>query len=73
MRLWLINIIPKIPPFPIIKFFKDLGKISDDEAYNVWNMGMGFTLIIDPNQLENLKKIMPDCFEIGKVIFLNKK
>lgn len=63
----------KIPVPAIIKHFQTIGKISDEEAFTVWNMGMGFTLIIDPNQLENLKKIMPDCFEIGKVIFLNKK
>ncbi|KAB8036481.1 phosphoribosylformylglycinamidine cyclo-ligase [Silvanigrella paludirubra] len=63
----------KIPVPAIIKHFQTIGKISDEEAFTVWNMGMGFTLIIDPSQLENLKKIMPDCFEIGKVISLNKK
>ncbi|MBX9836758.1 phosphoribosylformylglycinamidine cyclo-ligase [Silvanigrella sp.] len=63
----------KIPVPSIIKHFQTIGKISDEEAFTVWNMGMGFTLIIDPGQLESLKKILPDCFEIGKVVSLIKK
>ena len=62
----------KIPVPSIIKYFKNLGNIADEEAFTVWNMGMGFTLIIDENELENLKKLMPDSFTVGKVVPINK-
>ena len=63
----------KIPVPSIMKYFQTVGKISDDEAFTVWNMGMGFTLIIDATELDTLKKVMPECFEIGKVVSLIKK
>jgi phosphoribosylformylglycinamidine cyclo-ligase len=62
----------KIPVPSIIKYFQNLGNISEEEAYTVWNMGMGYTIIIDQNELENLKKMMPDSFVVGKVVSLNK-
>lgn len=62
----------KIPTPPIIKFFKDLGKISDDEAYNVWNMGMGFCLIVAPEHVQTVQKHIPDSFEVGKILSLRK-
>lgn len=62
----------KIPVPPIIKYFQTLGNISDEEAYTVWNMGMGFTLIIDQNEIENLKKLLPESFVVGKVVTLHK-
>ncbi len=58
----------KIPTPPIIKFFKDLGKISENEAYNVWNMGVGYCVVVSPEHVETTKKIIPNCFEIGKIV-----
>ncbi len=62
----------KIPVPSIIKYFKKLGNIPEEEAYTVWNMGMGFTIIIDENELDKIRSLMPESFIVGKVISLNK-
>ena len=62
----------KIPVPPIMKYFQNLGNISEQEAYTVWNMGMGFAIIIDQNEVSNLTKLMPESFIVGKVTVLNK-
>ncbi|WGL59404.1 phosphoribosylformylglycinamidine cyclo-ligase [Pigmentibacter sp. JX0631] len=63
----------KIPTPPIMKYFKDLGKISDDEAYNVWNMGLGFCLVVAPEHVQTVKNTIPNSFEFGKIIPLHPK
>ncbi|APJ03390.1 phosphoribosylformylglycinamidine cyclo-ligase [Silvanigrella aquatica] len=63
----------KIPVPSIIKYFQTLGEISDDEAFTVWNMGMGFALVIDQNEFEKLKRILPESFIVGKIISLAQK
>lgn len=63
----------KIPTPPIMKFFKDLGKISDDEAYNVWNMGLGFCIVVSPEHVQAVKNTIPNSFEFGKIIPLHTK
>jgi phosphoribosylformylglycinamidine cyclo-ligase len=62
----------KIPVPSIIEYFKNLGNISEEEAYTVWNMGMGFTIIVDKNELEKLKALIPESFVAGKVVSLAK-
>ncbi|MEY2988414.1 MAG: hypothetical protein RJB13_1935, partial [Pseudomonadota bacterium] len=36
----------KIPLPPVINFIMTAGDISQDEAFNVWNMGLGYTLVV---------------------------
>ncbi|RDB35976.1 MAG: phosphoribosylformylglycinamidine cyclo-ligase [Spirobacillus cienkowskii] len=62
----------KIPTHPIMNYFQKLSAISDEEAYNVWNMGVGFVIIIDPSDSVNIKSLCPSCFEFGIVSNLNK-
>ncbi|KAB8032124.1 phosphoribosylformylglycinamidine cyclo-ligase [Fluviispira multicolorata] len=56
-----------IPTPPIIKYFQEIGNISEEEAFIVWNMGMGFTLIIDRKDVITLKELLPESFIVGKI------
>ncbi|BBH52716.1 phosphoribosylformylglycinamidine cyclo-ligase [Fluviispira sanaruensis] len=58
----------KISTPAIMKYFQNLGNITDDEAYTVWNMGLGFTLIVDQKDLGKISEFLPEAFIFGKVI-----
>ncbi len=60
----------KIPP--IFEMIKSCGRISDDEMRKTFNLGIGYILVVEPNQADNL---MENLFEqkekpvvIGKVV-----
>lgn len=57
----------KIPIPEIINYFKKIGNINDEEAYKVWNMGLGFAFIIDPKEINTVKNILPNSIIIGKI------
>lgn len=57
----------KVKTPSIIKYFKDLGKISEEEAFTVWNMGMGFALVIDKKDVETVLNSIPNAFVAGEI------
>lgn len=64
--------IEKIWPVPnIFEFINDAGKISSQESYRVFNMGIGMVLIIDQNNLteaeEALKAMNEPYYLIGQI------
>ena len=60
----------KIKPLKIFKWLKEKN-ISDDEMLNTFNCGVGFCLIIDPKNLNNIYKFFSKNYKpyvIGKII-----
>ena len=61
----------------IFSLIQKLGHISDDEMYRVFNMGIGFVIIVDKNNANKILKILAKyafkCQVIGKVVDGNKK
>ena len=59
----------KIPG--IFNFMKNAGKVSKNEMFRVFNMGIGMVLVIDPVDYEKVKKISSlageEIFKIGIV------
>ena len=55
----------------IFDFIMNTGNIPEKEMYNVFNMGVGFMLAVDKNEVENvmnmLKEINEEAYIIGKV------
>lgn len=55
----------------IFTFIQEKGNIPKEEMYNVYNMGIGFVLAVDPKDvnktMELLKEEGVDAYEIGKV------
>lgn len=65
--------IERIWPVPeIFKFLCEQGKISKEERFRVFNMGIGMVLIIDKNQLSKVEEVMESideaCYLIGQVV-----
>lgn len=44
-----------------------LGNLSNEEMIGTFNMGVGFVLVVNPKDLENVQKIIPEAFIIGEI------
>jgi len=54
----LTYVIEKLPRRPrILKYLQELENIPDNEAYETWNMGLGFVVFAPENQEEKIAKI----------------
>ncbi len=66
------------PILPIFSFLQKIGKISEEEMYTAFNMGIGIILIAPPSEKEKIKLILKkhssyNLYEIGKIIKGNGK
>ncbi|HHV34816.1 MAG TPA: phosphoribosylformylglycinamidine cyclo-ligase [Syntrophomonadaceae bacterium] len=57
---------------PVFPFLQEMGSIATEEMYRVFNMGIGFVLIVEENAAEKvmgtLQEMAEEFFIIGKVI-----
>lgn len=63
----------KCPNLPIFSVLRELGKLNDDEAYRVFNNGVGLVMIVDPaeiTKMEDSLKAYPAfrLYQIGEVV-----
>lgn len=56
------------PILPIFKFLQTEGAVPDDQAYRVFNMGIGMVLICSPENLERVQAGLGESYLIGSVI-----
>lgn len=60
----------KVPE--VFRYFQEQGKISDDEMYRVFNMGIGFVMIVRPHFAEAIRHMLTrsgECVSVlGKII-----
>jgi phosphoribosylformylglycinamidine cyclo-ligase len=56
---------------PLFKFIQKHGNVSDEEMFKVFNMGVGYTLIVKPHFadaiLDKLQKLGEEAFVLGKI------
>jgi len=53
---------------PIFKLIQNEGNIEEVEMYQVFNMGIGMTLVCSPQQVAKIASILPQAKVIGKII-----
>ncbi len=58
----------QIPIPSFMKHLQKLGDISQEEAFTVWNMGMGFIIVVDKQDVDNVLQRLPNSFLAGEVI-----
>lgn len=62
------------PILPIFKALVNLGKLSREEAYRTFNMGIGYVMVVRKESVSDIKKIVDEQFselkiyEIGRVV-----
>lgn len=55
------------PVLPIFKFLQQAASIPDQEAYRVFNMGIGMVLICDPDVSSRIMDQVPEIYQLGLV------
>jgi phosphoribosylformylglycinamidine cyclo-ligase len=53
---------------PIFKLVQKEGNINEEEMYQVFNMGIGITIICSPQQVGRIMSILPEAKVIGQVV-----
>jgi phosphoribosylformylglycinamidine cyclo-ligase len=53
---------------PIFKLIQKRGNIDEMEMYQVFNMGIGMTIVCSPQQLAQIVSILPQARVIGEII-----
>ena len=53
---------------PIFKLIQENGNIKEAEMYQVFNMGIGMTLVCSPQQVAKIVSILPQAKTVGKII-----
>jgi phosphoribosylformylglycinamidine cyclo-ligase len=61
------------PTLPIFEFLQKSANIPDEEAYRVFNMGIGMVVICDSKDLPAIKAVIPESYLIGSVVKGDKK
>ena len=52
----------------IFRLIEARGKIQRDELYRVFNMGVGFVFVVAPEDVERAARLVPDAFEMGRIV-----
>jgi phosphoribosylformylglycinamidine cyclo-ligase len=53
---------------PIFKLIQKEGNIKEAEMYQVFNMGIGMTIVCSPQQVDKIVSILPQAKVIGEII-----
>ena len=56
------------PVLPIYQLIQKEGRISDEEMYRVFNMGLGMVAVCPENKVSQVLTIVPDAMVIGQVV-----
>ena len=52
----------------IFTLIEQRGNVSQGEMYSVFNMGVGFVLIVSPENLKSAQTLLPEAFRVGEVV-----
>lgn len=55
-------------PHPIFRIIQDRGSVSDDEMYKVFNMGLGFVVVVRPSDVNRVLDEIEDSRVVGRII-----
>ncbi len=53
---------------PIFRIVQKEGAIKEEEMYQVFNMGIGITIICSPEQVTSIMSILPQGKVIGEIV-----
>ncbi len=62
------SITDPLEPQTIYKWMQKTGKISDEEMYKTFNMGMGYVIIVSPDDVNSVNEVYSDAKVVGEII-----
>ncbi|MFZ9521604.1 MAG: phosphoribosylformylglycinamidine cyclo-ligase [Silvanigrellaceae bacterium] len=61
-----------IPCPPVIRLIAEAGDVSEDEAFTVWNMGLGYVFVVSPHAAQGVLNALPEAFVCGEIVPTSK-
>ena len=56
------------PVLPVFQLIQQRGEISAEEMYEVFNMGIGLVLMVSREDVAEVRAVIPEILEIGRVV-----
>ncbi len=53
---------------PIFRLLQREGNLAEEEAWRVFNMGIGLVLAVDPSSVNDVRAALPDAIVVGEVV-----
>lgn len=53
---------------PVFEFLQQAGEIPDEQAYRVFNMGIGMVIICRPEAVKAIREQLPAVYQLGSVV-----
>lgn len=53
---------------PIFELIQKTGNVNEEEMYQVFNMGIGMTIVCSPQQVAQVASVLPQAIAIGEII-----
>ena len=57
-----------IPVLPIFRMIQERGGIPERDMFNTFNMGIGMSLVVAPDQADAVRAVLPDAVVIGEIV-----
>ncbi|HPA46069.1 MAG TPA: phosphoribosylformylglycinamidine cyclo-ligase [bacterium] len=55
-------------PLPVFRTIQTLGQVRSEEMYRVFNMGMGFLVVVHPEEAQPAMEEVPELLPVGEII-----
>lgn len=72
---YIIDTLPE--SYPIFRLIQEIGKITDEEMFRVYNMGVGFCIVLPESEVEKVfdtcKKFHIECCRMGYAVLDTEK
>ena len=56
-----------VPTPPIFRLVQEMGRISERDMFNTFNMGIGMSLVVRPEKADAVQAAIPDAVKIGEI------
>ena len=53
---------------PIFRLIQDYGKVSEEEMYRVFNMGLGLVIVCGATESDRVRALLPEARVVGEVV-----
>ena len=56
-----------MPTPPVFRLIQEMGRISERDMFNTFNMGIGMSLVVRPEKADAVQAAIPDAVKIGEI------
>ena len=57
-----------VPTPPVFRLIQEMGKVSERDMFNTFNMGIGMSLVVKTEKADAVQAVIPDAVRIGEIV-----